>query len=931
MALAIFVADLSVPFGFNVPGFYLVVLWFAYFQGKLRQLWIFVWICSLLTLLALLLPFHEGDVQRAIFNRLVDISLFVFAGFVTGRVAEGTARQKRSQEALELRQKELQDRTRTMLSMMEDLRMEREKLARRESELQAIIESAPVAMLMTDRAGRILLFNSEAERAFGYDRQEVLSKPLEILMPERYRQAHPDLREMYLRTPESRPMGAGRHLFARRKDGSEFPVEVALTPLETNSKVHLLTTVIDISERKRAEDSLRHLSEDLTRQVEERTRDLRQARDAAWEANQAKSTFLANMSHEIRTPMNGIIGMTELLLKTPLSAEQRHYQAIVKESAESLLLLLNDILDLSKIEAGKLELIAVDFDPRDCVGSALQGLGYAAAKKGVELACHIRSDVPQRLRGDVNRLHQILVNLAGNAVKFTDRGEIIIDVLLESLADSQATLHFQVRDTGCGIPAEKLETIFESFIQLDNTARRRHGGTGLGLTISRQLVALMGGRIWVESEVNRGSTFHFTACLALGSDVLADVKSAPLALQGRQILVVDDNAANRKILVEILREWKTEPLVASSGPEAIALLERLRTETGTVPDVVLLDMLMPGMDGSEVARRLREIFGRDAIKIVILSSLSEPLSLREMAQFGVDSLLSKPVRASQLLTVLCRVLEIHDEAPEVPCAGEVPGATIPSLHVLLAEDNRVNRMVAIRLLEERGHTVVPVENGDLALAALEHDEFDVVLMDVQMPVLDGFSATAAIRRKEQGTGRHLPIVALTANAMEGDRERCLASGMDGYVAKPVRSVELYSALESIVKGQLTQCTLKPPSRPSESLGDKVFDAEAFEASIGDPGVMRELISVFFEDERNLMRDTLSALQRRDGPALHQATHTLKGMLGNFSAEIAFECATQLSEQTRDGRYEEGMADLVNRLEAEIARLRAALQDFQNHL
>jgi len=787
-----------------------------------------------------------------------------------------------------------------------------------EARYSSLVESLPLRAWSKDLQGRFTLANHGWLRSHNKELHEIVGKTDFDFSP-------PHLAAKYqrddLRVAESRQVFEDVEEF-QGGDGRKKYIQVLKAPV-FNSGGDVVGT--------------QGMSWDVTERVLAQ-RALHDAKEAAEAANRAKSAFLANMSHEIRTPMNGIIGMSELLLNTVLTRDQRDYVLMVNESADSLLSLINDVLDLSKVEAGKLELESIPFELGEVLGDALKLLALRADKKNLELAWRTQPDVPDVVIGDPARLRQVVINLVGNAIKFTDCGEVVLRVrrlaeaAIAQSSDSAVTLQFSIIDTGIGISEEKQKLVFEAFEQADNSTTRRYGGTGLGLTISTKIIELMGGRIWLESQPRQGTKFHFTACLALPPIDEHGPPDEPWHdLRDLRILVVDDNATHRSILAEILGSWSVQ---VHSAADATSALETLKSANPTSPfQLVLADANMPSRDGFWLAEQIAGNPQLRTTTIMMLTASQRPEDSERCRRLNIPAYLAKPIKPSELLDAMMAAIGPLAQVEETTQASHAAGPQQRSLRVLLAEDSAVNQRVASALLEKWGHRVSVAGNGRQAIAMFAAQPFDLVIMDVQMPEMDGLEATRGIRQYEQATRGHVPIVALTAHAMKGDRERCLDAGMDAYVTKPIRSKELFRVIQEItqnVQAPMEESPQQPAIDAAAANGHPSTQCidwqQALDAIEGNRELLGELIGIFREECPKLRSEIATSLQSGDLPGLRRAAHTLKGALGHLAAGNGVQLAQQIEDHARRGSAE-AIHPLWPLLQTQLDEINQALSHF----
>ncbi|NBO93258.1 MAG: response regulator [Planctomycetia bacterium] len=846
--------------------------------------------------------------------------------------------------------------------------------------LRTLLDHLPDFIFVKDRCGRFLVANAATVRSLGATSlEEVRGKTDRDFLPS-------DRAEAFM-ADDQRVMNEGITV----RDHEELHIDA------NGRAIWLSTTKVPLRSSDGDVIGIVGICHDITeRRMMEA--ELRTARDVAEAANRAKGEFLARMSHEIRTPINGIIGMTRLTLESELGADQRDFLGMVLSSADALTRIIDDILDFSKIEAGKLTLESVTFRLRDSLADAMRSLALRAQQKGLELVCHVAPDVPDVLVGDEGRLRQVIVNLVGNAIKFTPVGEVVVCVSLASAGSDKAlsltgptdanpsltsmigsnhpgepflasgsaspsqgpcTLHFLVRDTGVGIPADRAAAIFEPFEQVDGSITRQYGGTGLGLSISVQLVALMGGRLWMESEPGRGSRFYFTAVFdkAAQADPLPGTP-ASTDLLGLRVLIVDDNATHREHLKELFGNWQMTPHAAAGGQEALEELKRA-AEAGQSYRLVLADAGMPHPNGFDLSEKVAQSPGLAGAVLVMLTStdlnervagglwtsgefqrpgIPQSRSAERDKQVGTQATILKPLKHSELLdTILNLVAGRSHQTPLMPPTRLTPSvlsSPLPPLNILMAEDNLINQRLAVRLLERAAHRVTIASNGRLALEALQRECYDIILMDVQMPEMDGLEATEEIRRREQSKGRRTPVIALTAHAMKGDRERCLQAGMDAYVSKPINESDLFAAMEQVLTTYAPGVLSRGRNAPTEPIKDEratgnhhYIEAQALERCGGDRVLLRELIDLFLAELPSQTIALKTAVESRDASTLYRLAHTMKGSVATFAAESAREAALTLETIGRSGEWN-GAAEAWEKLRPLLEQLKDELSAFR---
>ncbi len=766
----------------------------------------------------------------------------------------------------------------------------------------SLVESLPINVFRKDREGRIIFGNQRYCDTLGKPLKELVGCTDHDLFRKELAEKYCNDDRWVLQT------GLPFHDIEEHpgSDGNKIYVEVLKAPITDadGRRVGIQGMFWDVTTRKRAEHALRD------------------SKELAEAASKAKSDFLANMSHEIRTPLNAVVGMTDLLMDTRLDDSQREYLTMVQQSGDALLTLINDILDFSKIEAGKLELEHQPFNLCDRLADTLRTLALRAHNKGLELAVRIDPRTPDFVVGDGARLRQVMVNLVGNAIKFTHNGEIVVEVGVEAFDQTRCSLRFSVKDSGIGIPDEKIDHIFREFEQADSSTTRQYGGTGLGLAIGSRLVQLMGGRLQVNSRPGKGSEFYFTLSMPVDTEGHASTPT-DVDLSDVPVMVVDDNRTNRRILEEVLRGWGMVPQLADCADNGLKLLCSLAA-AGQPVSLILSDVNMPEVDGYEFARRIREDEQLRDTPIILLTSGGRPGESAMRGDLNIHGQLFKPVKQSDLYESVCTALgRCQPRGPAPRPAPEQSGtAGETSLRILLAEDNLVNQRLAVGLLEKHGHQVDVVDNGRLCVEAFTNGSYDVILMDVQMPEMDGLAATREIRNLEQESAERIPIIAMTAHAMQGDRQRCIESGMDDYISKPIRVHQLMEVLGQNVDDSQIARSVAPRSMKLVNWDD------AMETVGGDRELLCELLEVFITERDSMVGDIRNGMASRISVDLRRTAHALKGALNHLGAAPVARLAAELETAGATGTWE-GTEEMLAKLDESTRQLTIEFRAFTN--
>jgi len=794
--------------------------------------------------------------------------------------------------------------------------------------IHPILDSAFDAVIMMNPGGSIRAWNLRAEELFGWTRREALGQDMaSLIVPEELKASFAAGFERYMKSGEKSILNRRVELQGKRKNGELFPIELSVREPDDDADPIFIGFIRDLTESNAARDAIqRSQNELLTAKQRAET-----SEQKTLDAMRVRGEFLANVSHELRTPMNAIIGMAQLALAEELSDEVRGYIETAHQSAHSLLTLLNDILDFSKIESGKFTIDREPFRLRDMIDETLKTLSNTAFEKGLELVCEVDPDAPNELFGDPTRLRQVLTNLLSNAVKFTDRGEVLLQVAVIRNLSREVRLEFSVSDTGMGISDDDQHLILQPFTQADTSSTRKYSGTGLGLAICNELVRLMGGRMVVESVLGSGSKFSFQ--LTLDREVENDASpqgAIPMEeLKKMRVLIVDDNQTNRRILKKTFENWSMEPEVAADGVQAVGMINKA-VKRGEPFPLVIVDALMPSIDGYDLSQKINETLGEQT-PVILMASSTDRQNFRDKEEAaGISAFLSKPVSQSDLLDAVLQAMNVN--ILETPPAESTIEHSSPfqNLRVLLAEDTPANQKVVMAVLKKRGHAVVVANNGREATELYKPDKFDVVLMDVQMPIMDGYQATAAIRKMEEDYEKSTPIIAMTAHAMKGDREKCLEAGMDSYISKPIEVAALIELVESVAissidKSHAPSSTSKPSTATeSEIIGYK----NTMQRLGGSQELFRDFIRFFKEDSPVLLEQIDAALKKPDAPIVERAAHSIKGLAANFDAHFAVETASEIERLAKDDSLDDA-AKLLPELRVRIDAVLQALQQYDD--